>query len=1543
MAEGEGAPGHHPMVLEGEEEERGKVKSRAEFLMLLMSLAVGTRSVIQFPSLAMQHGGGAFTFVYLLLMSMLGLPLLYMEMVLGQYARGGPISAWKITPLSRGMSYSMVLVSVLFLIHGNTYTAWSLLYWFYSFSSPLPWHANYTDWDAINSTLHQLSSLVTERGGIHDNHNITAELLTTFVSGLATNFTINSYTINNYTISIPDLLERCYRNFYAQHYFYEEALGLSSGIEDTGSIQVYLFLCLLLAWALTALAVVWGPQSMGKVRTSRGQPYITGIVPVILLVILLGGMCSLSGSVTGLRAFLTPRWKELAKIQLLCVRFQMWWDAAKLVLNSFACGTGVIISLSAWAHFHSNCFRNSMITTALTVSITLLGGCMLFAALGSQMLLDVSNIQQLHMSGVDLAFGLFPTVASRLPIPSLWLVMWFSALILGGVGFQSALLHNVYDSFVSLCCIEKRKSRMLLLVVIVLLLFLLGLSTVTQGGLYVVQFLEHYVYLLSVPAMCLAEVMTLMWLYGVQRLANRVSDMTGKGESFLWKWLWKFLCPAVLVCVIILSFSTRPSPLNHSPSTSLLMSFASLTSSLLTFNSSLTSSLSLSSETTSSPLSLSISSLSSLIPDSASEPSWSVGVGMLLTCVPLLPALLLGLWLFCLATGTGTQRLKALGTTPRSWGPRHLEHEPQLELPDYVICSPDVYRPANALALLTANLYLPNLASFLSVEQNRDELENGEMSHGYLSDLMTVTSSEDESGDQDENQSRGNWSGRLEFVFTCLGYVVGLGNIWRFPYLVYRNGGGAFFIAYFIMLIFCGLPLVFMELAFGQFASLGPITVWKAAPLFKGVGYAMVLISALVSIYYNMVTAWAFHFLFTSLTSRLPWGFCNNTWNTGHCTINKYAADNCSAVNQTVLLDVMNRNHSCHAVLRNCSSYNEDIVGQCVSKLKDIAGNDAVASYGSVGTNHTSASEEYFYRSVLDVSSGLGKLGSVKWQMALCLLLCWVIVFFCLVKGIKTAGKVSYVVVLIPYIAILVLLIRSVSMTGSSDGIHFYTTPKWELLRQPRMWGDAAAQVFFSLSVCWGGLATLASYNKFHNNVYRDALLVCVGDTLMSIMSGFAVFAMVGVLSEKLGASVRDVIQSDVGMTFIVYPAALMSFPVPSLWSILFFLMLVTMGLGTTFSSIETIITAIIDEHPPLKKKRMYMLLVVCVGSFLLGLPLTAQGGMYLLQLMDEYLCSFPLMICGLVMCMGIAWVYGLNQFCADIEHMISRKVSLWWRFMWSSASPVVILFIIISSAVGYLPLGSQFDYTKYPWWSEVVGFFFVVLCVSPIVLWPVIKIRLLPGSLWERMHVLCRPTRDWGPALEKNSHFVEYFPAVQTNLLSSELDSEHPAINTITDHVEFTTVGVRVSSESQPSLLPVTSVTPGTPATQQLPNGARAKAGKPMDMRHKAILNHAYSNPQCHLSNGSIEKLTQTTRQNSSSDGALNDVVITPRIRIRKVMKDASTQTIVSCFEKIKRQTSEPIGRATTPPTPRDALPRSMSWMQEGEPAVIEVEVTRF
>lgn len=92
----------------------------------------------------------------------------------------------------------------------------------------------------------------------------------------------------------------------------------------------------------------------------------------------------------------------------------------------------------------------------------------------------------------------------------------------------------------------------------------------------------------------------------------------------------------------------------------------------------------------------------------------------------------------------------------------------------------------------------------------------------------------------DENEERGNWTGRCDFVLAMLGFSVGLGNVWRFPYLCYQNGGGAFLIPYTICLLFVGIPMFFLEISLAQFCSNGPMTCWQFAPLFKGSVYFFV-------------------------------------------------------------------------------------------------------------------------------------------------------------------------------------------------------------------------------------------------------------------------------------------------------------------------------------------------------------------------------------------------------------------------------------------------------------------------------------------------------------------------------------------------------------------------------------------------------------------------------------------------------------------------------------------------------------------------------
>lgn len=130
---------------------------------------------------------------------------------------------------------------------------------------------------------------------------------------------------------------------------------------------------------------------------------------------------------------------------------------------------------------------------------------------------------------------------------------------------------------------------------------------------------------------------------------------------------------------------------------------------------------------------------------------------------------------------------------------------------------------------------------------------------------------------------RETWANKAEFILSCMGYAIGLGNVWRFPYLCYRNGGGAFLVPYLLMLCFCGIPLFYVELNLGQFTSLGCVSVWRLAPLLKGAGYAMVVINVICTVYYNLIITYPLMFMLQSFGRTLPWESCTNEWNTEKC------------------------------------------------------------------------------------------------------------------------------------------------------------------------------------------------------------------------------------------------------------------------------------------------------------------------------------------------------------------------------------------------------------------------------------------------------------------------------------------------------------------------------------------------------------------------------------------------------------------------------------------------------------------------------------
>ncbi|KAG5284400.1 hypothetical protein AALO_G00026300 [Alosa alosa] len=568
---------------------------------------------------------------------------------------------------------------------------------------------------------------------------------------------------------------------------------------------------------------------------------------------------------------------------------------------------------------------------------------------------------------------------------------------------------------------------------------------------------------------------------------------------------------------------------------------------------------------------------------------------------------------------------------------------------------------------------------------------------------MTTKIKEDRQGtdvspDRDQHGKmniRGNWGSKTEYILTVMGAIIGPGNVWRFPYLCYKNGGGVFFIPYLLFLLTCGIPLFFMETALGQYTSQGGITCWrKICPLFQGVGYASHLIIGFSATSYIVILAWALFYLFSSFSAELPWTNCDNSWNTE----------------------------------------------SCIRYTKDASSNN------TRGGNGTLPVVEFWENRVLHISKGIEEIGSVNYELALCLLLVWVIVYFCVWKGIKSTGKAAYFTATFPYVTLLALLIRGITLPGAMHGISYYLYPNISRLSDQQVWMDAGTQIFFSYAISLGFLTSLGSYNNYNNDCYKDSFLLCLLNSGTSFISGFAIFSILGFMTHEQGVDISEVADSGPGLAFIVYPRVVAMMPVPQVWSACFFLMIILLGLDSQFVGLDCLMTSLVDIFPTQLRKgfrRELLLLAICTGAFLIGLIFVTEGGLYILQLMDHHVCSgITLLILSLCQSISIAWIYGAERFYGNITHMIGYRPAPVMKYCWLFITPTVCMGTLIFSTVRYSPLKFSLTYV-YPVWANVIGWFLATISLSLIPLWIIYKLYMGKGPLKDQFLQLCHPVED--------------------------------------------------------------------------------------------------------------------------------------------------------------------------------------------------------
>ncbi|KAG7235241.1 hypothetical protein INR49_002892 [Caranx melampygus] len=515
-----------------------------------------------------------------------------------------------------------------------------------------------------------------------------------------------------------------------------------------------------------------------------------------------------------------------------------------------------------------------------------------------------------------------------------------------------------------------------------------------------------------------------------------------------------------------------------------------------------------------------------------------------------------------------------------------------------------------------------------------------------------------------QTDSRDKWSKKMDFLLSVIGFAVDLGNVWRFPYICYQNGGGAFLIPYILMAIFGGVPLFYMELALGQFHRTGAISIWKhICPIFKGIGYAICIIALYVSFYYNTIIAWALFYFYSSFTSILPWTNCENVWNTPDCT-NYFDTDNVTWTNSS-------------------RSPAEEFTRKCM-------------------------------RNVLEIhkASGLRNVGGVRWQLMLCLFLIFTIVYFSLWKGVKTSGKVVWVTATLPYIVLFILLIRGATLPGAWRGVVFYLKPQWEKLLETSV------------------------------SCAHDAIVTSLVNCLTSFVSGFVIFAVLGYMAEKRQVKVEDVAR-DKGpsLLFITYPEAIANMPGSIFFAIIFFVMMITLGLDSTFGGLEAIITAVLDEYPDhFSHRRELFVLCLVVVCFLGSLSTLTHGGAYVVKLLEEFGVGCSIIAVGFLEAIAVSWFYGIKRFSSDVQAMLGKAPGLFWKVCWVAISPAFLAYIIVSSLLKAPPL-TLFDY-KYPDWSITVGYIIGFSSFMWIPIYMVYKLVWTPGSLKQRLAVCLRPER---------------------------------------------------------------------------------------------------------------------------------------------------------------------------------------------------------
>jgi NSS family neurotransmitter:Na+ symporter len=320
--------------------------------------------------------------------------------------------------------------------------------------------------------------------------------------------------------------------------------------------------------------------------------------------------------------------------------------------------------------------------------------------------------------------------------------------------------------------------------------------------------------------------------------------------------------------------------------------------------------------------------------------------------------------------------------------------------------------------------------------------------------------------------------------------------------------------------------------------------------------------------------------------------------------------------------------------------------------------------------------EHFFLNTYLGRIPGTS-LGSIRWNIFWPLVVTWLVMYLCIFRGVKLVGKIVWLTVPLPWLMLLVLTVRGLTLEGSMEGLAYYLNPDWSEVAKATTWRYAFGQAFFSLSLAFGGvMITYASFLHRKSDLNNNAAIIALSDFGTSFIAGLAVFATLGgmaFVTRQAGhpVAVENVAEGGPSLAFVAFPYALAQLPYSAWFSLVFFFTLITLGIDSAFSITESVLAAIVDKTG---WRRSIVLPVMSVIGLATGLVYITQGGLNWLGVVGDFIDgTWGIAFLGLLECIVLGWLWRIDWLRRHANERSDWRLGKWWDYLIRIGIPVVL------------------------------------------------------------------------------------------------------------------------------------------------------------------------------------------------------------------------------------------------------------------------------